>query len=254
MQWALRLRVPGWAGESPVPTDLYTFTETASAKPSFKINGKSVTPMHGNGYATFNRVWKPGDKVEVEFPMDIRRIRAHENAEDDRGKLAIERGPVVYCLEGIDQADTTVFNKYIPADAKLATSFEPGLLGGVQTITGTATQVDLDGNETQVPFKAIPYSTWNNRGNHQMAVWIPEKKRPPAPPPLPHYRLRGHHTHDSGTHTEGCSGIGIGGNLRMGRERPVGTKIERRQLQAIPLLVAQAGHRGEVWPMHSPNR
>lgn len=185
MQWALRLRVPGWAGENPVPTDLYTFTETASAKPSFKINGKSVTPMHGNGYATFSRVWKPGDKVEVEFPMDIRRIRAHENAEDDRGKLAIERGPVVYCLEGIDQADTTVFNKYIPADAKLATSFEPGLLGGVQTITGTATQVDLDGNETQVPFKAIPYSTWNNRGNHQMAVWIPENKETTRPTPLP---------------------------------------------------------------------
>jgi DUF1680 family protein len=66
------------------------------------------------GYVTIERTWSKGDVVEIEFPMEVRQIRANEAVVDDRGKLAIQRGPIVYCIEGKDQNDSTVFNKYIP--------------------------------------------------------------------------------------------------------------------------------------------
>jgi len=173
-EWSLRLRIPGWAGDRPVPTDLYSFTEQTSAPYSITVNGSKADAMTGNGYATIRRVWKTGDRVELTLPMDVRRIAAHDSVADDRGKLAIERGPVMYCLEGIDQADSTVFNKVLPRDTRFTENFEPELLGGVITLTATAGEVQPDGSINKVTVKAIPYATWNNRGPAEMAVWIPE--------------------------------------------------------------------------------
>lgn len=184
-EWALRLRIPGWASEKPVPTDLYSYTKPLDKDVTLRVNGSKVTPMDGNGYATINRTWKAGDKVEIEFPMEVRRVKARPEATDDNGKLAIQRGPIMYCLEGIDQPDTTVFNKFIPDGTKFTPSHEKETLGGVTTLSGLAQQVALDGTVTEVPFKAIPYATWNNRGNHQMAVWIPEDKEHAWPTPEP---------------------------------------------------------------------
>lgn len=185
-EWALRLRVPGWAGNAPVPTDLYAYTTTARKPVSIRVNGSKTDVMDdGKGYAAIKRVWKAGDKVEMTIPMEVKRVRAHQNVTDDRGKLAIERGPIVYCLEGQDQPDSTVFNKYIAADARFDTQFEPELLNGVLTLTTTARCVALDGSEEKVTVKAIPYSTWNNRGCDQMAVWIPESKEAAHPTPEP---------------------------------------------------------------------
>ena len=156
--FALRLRIPGWAENSPVPTDLYSFTDKAERPYVIKVNGREVKAMSGSGYATLKRVWQPGDEVELSLPMDVRRVRANENVTDDLGKLAIERGPVVYCLEGKDQADSTVFNKYIPDGAVFTAAFEPELLNGVVTLSASARQVASDGTETDVTVKAIPYS------------------------------------------------------------------------------------------------
>ncbi len=174
-EWALRLRIPGWATDKPVPTDLYSYTAQASAPYELKVNGKKVSAMTGNGYATVKRTWKAGDRVELTLPMEVRRVAAIDSVVDDRGKLAIERGPVMYCLEGIDQADSTVFNKVLARDAKFTEAFEPELLGGVMTLTAEAQEVQPDGSIVPVTVKAIPYSTWNNRGPAEMAVWIPEK-------------------------------------------------------------------------------
>lgn len=173
-EWALRLRIPGWAGDNPVPTDLYSFTDKASAPYTITVNGSQADVMTGNGYATIKRRWKAGDTVELTLPMDVRRVAAHDSVADDRGKLAIERGPVMFCLEGVDQADSTVFNKILPRDTRFTESFEPELLGGVMTLTATADEVQPDGTTRQVTVKAIPYATWNNRGPAEMAVWIPE--------------------------------------------------------------------------------
>lgn len=173
-EWALRLRIPGWAGESPVPTDLYTFTSAPKQPYTLKVNGTSARVLDGDGYATVRRTWKAGDVVELDLPMDVRQVRAHENVADDRGKLAIQRGPVMFCLEGRDQADSTVFDKFIPEGTVFTAAYEPELLNGVMTLSANAKQILPDGTVKDVEVKAIPYSTWNNRGADQMAVWIPE--------------------------------------------------------------------------------
>ncbi len=132
-EFALRLRIPGWSQDAPVPTDLYSFTTSPSAGYEVKVNGKKADVMTGNGYATVKRQWKKGDKVELTLPMDVKRVRANDNVADDKGKLAIQRGPVMFCLEGQDQADSLVFDKYLPADAKFAEKYEPEMLNGIMT-------------------------------------------------------------------------------------------------------------------------
>ena len=172
-EFALRFRIPGWSGESPVPTDLYSFTDAASGPYTLTVNGAKADVMTGDGYATVKRRWKAGDEVELSIPMDVRRVRAHEAVADDCGKLAIQRGPVMFCLEGRDQADSTVFDKYIPEGTEFTAEFEPQTLNGVVSLKGTAKQLLTDGSTRDVEVKAIPYSVWNNRGADEMAVWIP---------------------------------------------------------------------------------
>lgn len=191
-KFALRLRLPGWAVGSPVPTDLYSFVQKASAYTLY-INGKrqAATP-NIDGYLTLYRTWKAGDRVELELPMDVRQVKANANVEDDRGKLSIERGPIMFCLEGKDQADSTVFNKFIPENTNIKVSFNKSLLGGVVVLDGTAGEIEKDGTVREVPFEAIPYSTWNNRGADQMAVWIPQSKEYARPTPEPTIASRAH--------------------------------------------------------------
>lgn len=173
-EFALRLRIPGWSGNDPVPTDLYTFASPSNGKYAVTVNGKKVAVMTGDGYATIKRQWKKGDKVQLVLPMEVKRVKAHDNVVDDRGKLAIQRGPVMFCLEGPDQNDSIVFNKILPLDTKFSESFEPSLLGGVMTLSAQASEIQPDGSMKDVTVKAIPYATWNNRGPAEMAVWIPE--------------------------------------------------------------------------------
>ncbi|WP_300811739.1 glycoside hydrolase family 127 protein [uncultured Bacteroides sp.] len=183
-RFALRLRIPGWAQNAPVPSDLYSFTDR-HGKYTLTVNGKKADASLTDGYATVVRNWQADDVVELTLPMDIRRVRANEAVEDDRGKLAISRGPIVYCLEGKDQADSTVFTKFIPDGTPMEATFDADLLNGVMVLTGTAHEVEKDGSVKEVPFKAIPYSTWNNRGADQMAVWIPEAAEFARPTPEP---------------------------------------------------------------------
>lgn len=183
-EFALRFRIPGWAQDAPVPTDLYSFTDKAGVY-SISVNGKKVNAKQYDGYATISRTWKAGDVVEISLPMDVRRIKANDNVEDDRGKLAIERGPIIFCLEGKDQSDSTVFNKFIPDTTPMEAAYDVNLLNGVVVLTGNAKEVGKDGSVKEVPFKAIPYSTWNNRGADQMAVWIPEAAEYARPIPEP---------------------------------------------------------------------
>lgn len=183
-EFAVRLRIPGWLQSAPVASDLYAYT-TPAEKYTLKVNGSTVKPAEGDGYATIVRTWKPDDVIELELPMEVRRIKANDQVEDDRGMLAMERGPIVYCLEGIDQPDSVVFNKFIPADAKIDATFDAKLLKGVMVLSGTAKEVAQDGSIKDVPFKAVPYSTWNNRGAGQMEVWVADSKDRAVPTPEP---------------------------------------------------------------------
>ena len=180
--FALRLRIPGWLNDTPLGNNLYQYTDKAK-NCTIKVNGNTVATTIVNGYAVVQRKWKRGDVVTVSFPMDIRRVRANDNVIDDHGKLALERGPIVYCIEGKDQADKSVFNKYLLEDVHVNASFDTSLLGGVVVLKGSAKEVESNGEIKDVTLTAIPYATWNNRGANQMAVWIPET--PVATRPTP---------------------------------------------------------------------
>ena len=186
--FALRLRIPGWLQQHPVASDLYTYTD-APARYTIRVNGSKVRPAVSDGYATISRQWKSGDIVELDLPMNVRRIKAHDKVTADRGMLALERGPVVYCLEGQDQPGGTVFDKYIPDGTDIQAAFAPELLGGITVLSGTV---------GDTPFKAIPYSTWNNRGTDQMTVWIPASAEYSTPVPEPTIASRAK-TYSSGT-------------------------------------------------------
>ena len=182
--FALRCRIPGWAQGRPVPTDLYHYTGKGKGY-TIQVNGKDVDFHVENGYAVILRKWKKGDTVQLDFPMDVRRVEARVEVEDDQGKAAIERGPIVYCIEDKDQPDSLIFNKFIPTGTAISATYAPDMLNGIVTLEGTAQAVGRDGKTTDVPFKAIPYSVWNNRGAAQMAVWIPTSPEYARPEPLP---------------------------------------------------------------------
>lgn len=183
-RFGIMFRIPAWAQERPVATSLYAYTDAPSAF-SVRVNGQPADCTLHDGYVRVDRKWKKGDRVEISLPMDVRRVRANDNVRDDRGKLAFERGPVVYCLEGQDQADSCVFNKYILPNAPVTASYNAEKLGGIVELGGEAGQVEQDGTVSRVAFKAIPYSVWNNRGTDQMAIWIPESPVYARVEPLP---------------------------------------------------------------------
>lgn len=183
-EFAIRLRIPSWLKSAPVASDLYAYTD-APKKYTLKVNGSSVRAAEGDGYETIVRTWKAGDVIELDMPMDVRRIQAIDSVEVDRGMLAIERGPIVFCLEGKDQPDSTVFNKFITPDTKIEAAYDANLLNGVMVLSGAAHEVGRDGSVKDVTFRAIPYSTWNNRGADQMEVWVPEAKEYATPTPEP---------------------------------------------------------------------
>lgn len=184
-EFQLMLRVPGWARNEVVPSDLYRFVKKNSAPVGLSVNGTSVPIALESGYAVINRKWQAGDTVVMDLPMPIRRVISHPNVATNKGKVALQRGPLVYCLEGPDN-DGSVLDLVIPDDAQLKTQTCPDLLGGVVTLSGQADTAKrtLDGHivrDATRPFTAIPYYAWAHRGRAQMTVWparVPEAARP----------------------------------------------------------------------------
>ena len=177
--FALCLRIPGWAQNQPVPGDLYRYVASTPEEIVVKVNGKAVAFTTRDGYAVISRQWKKGDKVEYTLPMNIHRVEANEKVKDDRGKIAIERGPVVYCLEGIDN-NNNLNTIILPDNAPLSVKFQPAKLNGINEISGEAIVLEIatDGLSVQTKkqsFTAIPYYAWSNRGISQMKVWLPRK-------------------------------------------------------------------------------
>lgn len=166
-RFELLLRIPGWAEGRPVPTDLYTYVDNHRASWKIQVNGKNVKPSVRNGYAVLNREWEQGDKVAIRFDMPVRRTQAHPNVEYDKGLLSMERGPILYCLEGVDPSSDYIFDRVIPRDAPISDHYDKDLLGGV---------VVLKGESNKGAFTAIPYCTWNNRGESQLVTWVPESE------------------------------------------------------------------------------
>lgn len=163
--FTLSVRIPGWAQNAVVPSDLYRFANSLSSseRPEVRVNGKEIAVNVVQGFLNISRTWSKGDRVEVSLPMPIRRVLANENVKDDAGKAAIERGPLVYALESADNGPATT-TMTIPLDTVLSHAYRADLLKGLEVITGKA------GDHSIV---AIPYFAWANRGRGEMRVWIP---------------------------------------------------------------------------------
>ncbi|MDB5148831.1 MAG: glycoside hydrolase family protein [Mucilaginibacter sp.] len=171
--FAMRIRVPGWARAEAIPSDLYAFQNKSAAKISLKLNGKAVAYKVENGYAVINRQWKKGDNIQLNLPMEVKKVIANKALVDDKSKTALQRGPIMYCAEWKDNGGT-VSNLVIPANAIFKPVAEPGLLNGVTVLKGQILSQTKGETAKKVELTAIPYYSWANRGKGEMTVWFPE--------------------------------------------------------------------------------
>lgn len=185
-KFAMKIRIPGWVQGEVVPSDLYTYTDGKRLKYNVKVNGEDVTSELNNGYFTIDRKWKKGDKVSVHFDMEPRTVKAHGKVEADRGRVAVERGPVVYCAEWpdnnfdvlsvlmnrnpkfeVEKASMTIENAGVTVThpfQKIKTS--------VQTLSYDEKGRLIAKDQT---LNMIPYYAWAHRGTGNMAVWLPNE-------------------------------------------------------------------------------
>ena len=164
------LRIPGWADEARV-----------------KVNGRRIgDPLPPGQYYEIRKAWSANDQIELVLPMPVRLMEANPFVEEARGQTAVQRGPIVYCLESIDLAkDTRITDISIPPSMKLTGRFDPDLLGGVTILDGRARVLsggtwgdnlyrELSGKKPDsANIRLIPYYAWGNRGPSEMTVWMP---------------------------------------------------------------------------------
>lgn len=188
--FTLNIRIPGWAQQKPIPSDLYRFMDVKTKPVVITLNGKPVQCNKKNGYAVLKRMWKKGDKISVDFPMEPQKVVANEKVKDDAGRFTLQRGPIVYCLEGPDHKDNLVQNILVAKDAPVQAVYKDNFMNGVTVLTtnglSAKRQLNTDAlikSEQQVI--AIPYYTWANRGANEMMVWIPYEESAARPKPAP---------------------------------------------------------------------
>ena len=162
-----------------MPSTLYKFEENSSAKTTITINNKPVDYTIENGYAVLSKTWKKGDVIAVNLPMEVRKVVADPHVADDIGKVALQRGPLIYCAEWADN-DGMATDFILPEKTQFSTEFRKDLLNGVTVMKSEAIAVVIDGsglNVTTVPraFTAIPYYAWAHRGKGEMMIWFPKK-------------------------------------------------------------------------------
>ncbi len=196
----LKIRIPGWVKGQPVPTDLYYYSDGKRLGYTIKVNGQdAAATVTADGYYTISRKWKKGDKVSIHFDMETRTVRANSKVEADRGQVAIERGPIVYCAEWPDNnfdimsvllnQDPQINLSTMPDGSFIADSLKSVLsLYKSQKVVTLSTDVQslkfgADGKLTvsDQTLKLIPYFAWAHRGNGNMKVWLPQDVRAVRP-------------------------------------------------------------------------
>ncbi len=182
-RFGLRIRIPGWANNSPVASDLYSFSESAEApEVTVAVNGQDVPLKLDCGFLALDREWSPGDSVEVNFAMPVHRVLSNPLVKENINKVALQRGPIVYCAESLDNRGAAR-SLALQDDASLHARFRPDLLNGVMTVFGLSTSqrttgqsggngADQERTSQLRPVLAIPYYAWGNRGPGEMVVWF----------------------------------------------------------------------------------
>lgn len=184
----LKIRIPGWVRNQPVPSDLYSYSDGKRPQYSVMLNGEPVSSQTDNGYFTISRKWKKGDKVSVHFDMEVRTVKANNKVEADRGKIAVERGPVVYCAEWPDN-DFDVLSVLANRKPEFETVSKPDLLHGITQIKTPVQTLEYgeDGKLKAIDqtLTLIPYYAWAHRGQGNMCVWLPQETYATRPATIP---------------------------------------------------------------------
>ena len=175
----LLVRIPGWADNRAIPSDLYRFASQSDKRVEIKINGQPANYAMKNGYAVLSRTWKKGDVVEVNLPMEVRRVVASEKLKDDIGKIALQRGPIVYCAEWPDN-NGKASNIILPSNAVFTTEYQPNLLNGVMVVKSDVPVILINKEANTIStanrtMTAIPYYAWAHRGKGEMLIWFPTR-------------------------------------------------------------------------------
>lgn len=168
-RFALKLRIPGWARGDPVPSDLYRYVDASGARPQISVNGEPQSLNPEKGYVTIDRTWSAGDVVELHLPMEVRKVVAHDSVDANQGKLALERGPIVYAAESVDN-EGAVRDYALSTDSDLKAKYRHNLLEGITVLQGTA----YEGPQKR-SLTAIPYFAWAHRGDSRMTVWMEQR-------------------------------------------------------------------------------
>lgn len=189
-KFAMKIRIPGWVRGQVVPSDLYTYSDGKRLGYNVSVNGQTVKAELQNGYFTIDRQWKKGDKVDVHFDMEPRTVKANNKVVADRGRVAFERGPIVYCAEWPDN-DFDVLGVLVNQSPKIEVAEKPELLYGLNQLVTDAQVLKFneDGrlDASDVKLTLIPYYAWCHRGSGAMSVWLPQElsaTRPTMPATL----------------------------------------------------------------------
>jgi uncharacterized protein len=184
VQAAIKLRVPGWARNQPAPGGLYRYVNVVNQPATMAVNGKSVAAVPDRfGYVTLERSWTPGDTIDVVFPVETRQVVADDRVRAAKGRVAIERGPMVYCVEWPDLAGgraldvllaspdkTTPATPTTPTTLTTTTTGVPAPLGDGVALATEARSLSRPSLPAK-PLTLVPYHLWANRGAGEMSVW-----------------------------------------------------------------------------------
>ncbi len=176
--FSVHIRIPGWVQRKAVPGDLYKMDDGATVI-GFKINGESVKYIEDAGYAVIKRKWKKGDVLSFEYAMPVTRVTSRSEVKDDSARVALQRGPLVYCVEGADN-NNLAWNFIVPEKTQF-TLVNQEVLDEPVTAIGMmvpALEISQGGSSVNTVMKkiiAIPYYAWANRGKNEMQVWLPER-------------------------------------------------------------------------------
>jgi len=188
-EFTICVRIPGWARNEPIPSDLYRYADGNDEQVSLKVNGRVLALKLEKGFARIRRKWMKGDVIELNLPMPVRRVLSHEKVTENTGKVALQRGPIVYCAEWPDNK-SHVLNLVVADNVGLKTEHRKDILGGVTVIRAKAVALSYGKDEKSVlkkqqDFVAIPYYAWAHRGTGEMAVWLArdESAAQPVTPP-----------------------------------------------------------------------
>ena len=176
-EMALKVRIPGWVRGEAVPSDLYTFADDVKTGYKVTVNGVPVESALEQGYFTITRKWKKGDQVVVHFDMEPRVVKAHAEVKADEGRIAVQKGPVVYCAEWPDNPGFSVRGTIVNQKPTFRVRHSDDLYGLDKIVTPAQTfSYGADGRVAvrDVELTLIPYYAWCHRGRGEMTVWLPQ--------------------------------------------------------------------------------